>query len=369
MSGSLLLEACIEGRLEDVAALIAQGCDVNQQVGAGNFAFGRATPLHWACDGGHTDVAAALIAAGAAVDSASEVGRMPLHCACHRGNAEIVSRLLAAGAAVDPGDVDDETPLHLACVNGYSNSASLLLAAGAAVDPADKRGATPLLHACDLGRSETASLLLAAGAAVDHVTEFGATPLSYAIYSGHLHLVQLLSSYGTNRVLPTSEEDGLPEETAEEYATDNGKDEIAAWLASTRQWTTAIHHLPLLGDAARVRLLLRDGRAALAAADDDAWHSDLLRRILSMPDELRASAATAPLSPAADLVLRAIEPWSPHNPELFPTAARSRAVTVLLLGHRLSREARFAGEEVAMFDLWRTCVMRFALTREDEDVE
>ena len=62
-------------------------------------------------------------------------------------------------------------------------------------------------------------------------------------------------------------------------------------------------------------------------------------------------------TPAAALVLRAAQPWSPQTHELFPTASRARAVEMLLIGHRLSRESRFEGEAMALFDTWMAIVM------------
>ena len=51
----------------------------------------------------------------------------------------------------------------------------------------------------------------------------------------------------------------------------------------------------------------------------------------------------------ARLVLRAAEPWSEANHELFPDAARARAVESMSLGSMLSRDPRY-GEE--MRDIW-----------------
>jgi len=56
---SKLLEAAYKGLTEVAKALIAAGADVNQ---ADNDGW---TPLHWAAGEGHTEVAEALIAAGA----------------------------------------------------------------------------------------------------------------------------------------------------------------------------------------------------------------------------------------------------------------------------------------------------------------
>ena len=66
----------------------------------------------------------------------------------------------------------------------------------------------------------------------------------------------------------------------------------------------------------------------------------------------------------AALVLRAAQPWSPQTHALFPTASRARAVEMLLMGYRLSRESRFEGETVAMLDVWITVVMPHLVQRQ-----
>ena len=48
---------------------------------------------------------------------------------------------------------------------------------------------------------------------------------------------------------------------------------------------------------------------------------------------------------------------------LFPAAARSFAVEALLLGHQLSRQLRFAGEEGSVVDIWTAVVMPSAVVR------
>ena len=60
---------------------------------------------------------------------------------------------------------------------------------------------------------------------------------------------------------------------------------------------------------------------------------------------------------AADLVLCAAEPWSPETHHLFPPLSRVRAVEVMLMGHRLSREARF--EQEAVRGTQSNCVRTF----------
>ena len=59
----------------------------------------------------------------------------------------------------------------------------------------------------------------------------------------------------------------------------------------------------------------------------------------------------------------AAEPWCPRTHALFPAGARAFAVELLLLGHRLSRQPRFEGEEVSLSDIWMDVVMPFAVVR------
>ena len=77
---------------------------------------------------------------------------------------------------------------------------------------------------------------------------------------------------------------------------------------------------------------------------------------LSLAHRLDA-AGNAAEGTAAHLVLRAAGPWSEQTHELFPVDARARAVQLLLLGHRLSREERFFGQEMAFVDTWMNHVM------------
>ena len=132
-------------------------------------------------------------------------------------------------------------------------------------------------------------------------------------------------------------------------ATSRGHTHLSAWLASSRLWNTPLHHLEVI-DAARARALLRDGADIHARAEPDGPTP------LSIAHALHAQGAAASGSAAA-LVLSAAEPWSPQTHALFPTASRARAVEMLVVGHRLSRESRFEGESVGLFDAWMVAAM------------
>jgi ankyrin repeat protein len=350
-----LFIACQEGHTEVVAALIAAGAKVNQAADDG----ASPTPLFMACQEGHTEVVAALLAAGAKVNQADGEGWTPLIVACGNGHTEIAAALIAAGAKVDQAKDSGATPLYIACGNGHTETVAALLAAGAKVNQATDGGATPLYVACQEGHTEVVAALLAAGAKVNQAMNNGATPLFAACQHNGLLLstVQLLSAYGASRAFVVNG----TQRTAEEAAAHFGNEAVREWLAGSRQWTTPLHHLATVG-ADRARALLRGGadlRAAAAGADAPTP--------LSLAERLRAEGSTPPGS-AADLVLRAAEPWSPQTHQLFPSEARAQAVELMLLGAQLSREERFEKEDdpnagIAVWDVWMGFVVPHAVTR------
>ena len=76
------------------------------------------TPLHAACEGGHTGVVERLLGARADVHRTSTDGSAALHVASRFGHFAAVRRLLGAGARVTRGDSRGCTPLWLAASEG-----------------------------------------------------------------------------------------------------------------------------------------------------------------------------------------------------------------------------------------------------------
>ena len=297
-----------------VALLLISGTAVN--LPARSF-----TPLHAACTKGHTKVVAMLLTCGAAVNQAANRGTMPLHLACYEGHTKVVALLITNCAAVNQPTTDGFTPLHAACTNE--------------------------------GHSEVVSLLLTNGAAENQTSMNGGTALTEACLEGNFSCVQLLSSYGANRTFTLQLHPDMLEQTAEETAEHFGHDELVAWLTTSRLWSTPLHHLTII-DAARARELLRGGADLHAAAVADGPTPLSLAHALD-------TAGNAAEGTAAHLVLSAAGPWSEQTHELFPVDERARAVELLLLGHRISREERFCGQEMALFDAWMHHVMPHAV--------
>jgi ankyrin repeat protein len=80
---------------------------------------------------GHTEIAKALIEAGADLEAKAEDGRTTIHIAAGWGHTEIVRILIQAGADLEARDSNDWTPLHRAALNSRTEAAKALIQAGA----------------------------------------------------------------------------------------------------------------------------------------------------------------------------------------------------------------------------------------------
>ena len=171
------------------------------------------------------------------------------------------------------------------------------------------------------------------------------SPLDFAAEFNHLETVELLCSYGaSNRA------------EAALQASRAGHSSLARWLEASEDWTTPLHHLSTLSPERAYRLL-REG-ADLHAAVAPGRPSPL-----TIACEMHEYGEAPPQSAAA-LVLEAAESWSIRTHELFPTAARGRAVELMRLGALLSRcNPVFAGREHAILDAWVTFVLPGAIER------
>jgi ankyrin repeat protein len=177
------------------------------------------TPLHYAAQEGHMEVAELLIADGADLEAKADTGITPpdwaykypeianllrkhggkygtIHVAARGGDIEAVKEFLAAGADVDAKDKYGRTPLHRVAYEGHKAIVELLIAKGADVDAKDEEEWTPLYVAAMEGQTEVAELLIAEGADVDAKNKYGDTPLNTAISYKHPETADLLRKHG-----------------------------------------------------------------------------------------------------------------------------------------------------------------------------
>lgn len=155
-----LMTACLTGDLATVQRLVssvhAEKVDLNTKRGVLHF-----SPIHYACSGGHCEVAQYLIdKAGCDPRSKSQQGKTPLHLACETGHLNVVRLLLQTyKCEPDSRDQKGQTPLHLA--SRASIAQYLVETCGRAPETCtDNIGRNPLHSAVAMNHLETAGYLL-----------------------------------------------------------------------------------------------------------------------------------------------------------------------------------------------------------------
>ena len=124
--------------------------------------------------------------------SQDEKDRKLLHASLH-GHTEIALALLAAGANKDTKNNYGSTALTLACCYGHTETAQALLTAGADKEANNIIGDTALIRASTNGHTETAQALLAAGADINPTNNCGRDALICARIKGHTDIVAMLA--------------------------------------------------------------------------------------------------------------------------------------------------------------------------------
>lgn len=158
---SPVADAAMQGDVREVAALLAQGADVDAPQGDGM------TALHWAAKLGDVEMTALLLNAGADVGVRTRLGAYtPLHLASRVGALRVVDALLRAGAnARAVTSTGSATALHFAAAGGDAGVIEMLLEHGADPNATESaQGQTPLMFAASFGRTEAVRALLEGGA-------------------------------------------------------------------------------------------------------------------------------------------------------------------------------------------------------------
>ena len=247
---SLLAEAAAAGCLGSVKVLLRQPPSEPCAAGpAGPAEPGVMAPLHCACAAGQTDVAAALLDAGAGVNMLGPGAAPPFLFAAQRGPVHLLRLLLSRGARPAARDDSGLTALHHACRAG-----------------APLRVVSAVLEVLSPGRDLPASKARPkVGAPSDPLAirdRWGRTPLHWAVVNGHSGIVKLLLELGAS----PAERDGAgetPLEIAERRAQCGAQERPNGARAST--WGGIARVLGGAGTTERGRELRRE-RQALSAA-------------------------------------------------------------------------------------------------------
>lgn len=162
-----LIYACSNGAYETVSTLLniiaPHGSWFNASLNFRDPKQGK-TPLHFAVENNHNEIAKILIEQGANLNLPDFTGKQALHFAVLSSNVELVEFILQHGGDVNAQDVDGLTPVHYAATSGNVSVLVLLVRFGAFVNTQDHQGETALFYAVREGQVNALKLLLQAGA-------------------------------------------------------------------------------------------------------------------------------------------------------------------------------------------------------------
>lgn len=146
LDDSAMIEACVEGRVDDVDAAIQAGASPDAT-------YRGCTAIHWAVQYEQDSVVQLLLTHGADPDrpDADENGFRALHNAAGFGNTSIMRRLLVAGADPNSTVKGMGTPLHNAAAYGHMECVQMLADYGANLTVRDSDKHTPADYADENG--------------------------------------------------------------------------------------------------------------------------------------------------------------------------------------------------------------------------
>lgn len=155
------------------------------------------TPLHHVASDS-SQIANALIAAGANVNAVAMSGRTPIWEASGAGYVSVVRVLIENGAIVNMGDNEGMTPVCAAAAWGHEDVVRFLISSGADVNKRGVFSDPTLCKAVGRGNFAIVSMLIDAGADVCEKNYFGEIPLHFALASGSIEIVKLLIERGAD---------------------------------------------------------------------------------------------------------------------------------------------------------------------------
>ena len=157
-----------------------------------------ADPIHDSAAGGDLAAVRALLAQDPALANAKDsAGRTPLHFAVDGGHVDVAQLLAEAGADPDAKDLQATTPLAIAAVRGQEEMVDLLIKQGAGLEVKNDYGRTPLvLAAREMGGIGVIRKLVDAGADITSKDNYDSDALELAAWRGSKDVVDFLLEKG-----------------------------------------------------------------------------------------------------------------------------------------------------------------------------
>ena len=150
-----------EGQVNVLSTLIRQGAEINKKTNQ------RQSSLHFAAQYGRYNTCRQLLDTPGfkrILNEPDQIGQTPLHLACQNGHTRVVQLLLHKGAQFTK-TYDGNSPLHEAAANGHVSTMNTILQAHAhLINSINRFGMTPLHCAAATGHVECVDLLLSKSA-------------------------------------------------------------------------------------------------------------------------------------------------------------------------------------------------------------
>ncbi|WP_161888300.1 ankyrin repeat domain-containing protein [Pontibacter russatus] len=159
------------------------------------------------------DEVAAALKNGADVNTTDSQKRSLLLLATHQNNLEMAQLLVKHGADVNQQDEIKDSPFLYAGASGYTDLVKLYLESGARFDVFNRYNGSALIPACERGHLEVVKLLAnTKGFPINHVNRLGWTALMEAVVLGdgsnnYVEVVQALVDAGCDTSIP--DKDGV----------------------------------------------------------------------------------------------------------------------------------------------------------------
>ena len=187
-----LMIAAFNSKLHAVKWFLEKGATVTREDNSG------ANALHFAAEGGDTDIIDLIHTHLLNIESKTSQGRTPLMMAARGGKLQAVKWFLEKGATVNCDDNNGRNTLHFAAEGGDTDIIDLIHTRLPNVDSKTNEGYTPLMVAAFNGKLPVVKWFLEKGATVTLKDKAGWNMLHFAAQGGDTDILDLIHNHVPN---------------------------------------------------------------------------------------------------------------------------------------------------------------------------